>query len=74
MSGFGRTWLIVVAVVVGLAGLAVYVTLRSPPDVVGKGDGETVAWIGLATGVVGLLTALVGLIEKLVERRRPGGR
>jgi hypothetical protein len=73
MLGLGRTWLIVVAVVVGVGGLAAYLMLRPPPDVVGKGDGETVAWIGLATGIVGFLTALVGLIEKLVERRRPDG-
>ena len=71
-----RSW-IFIGIVLAVAGFAAFVVLSPgpvPPGVEVQGDesanAETLAWIGLGTGVVGLLTALVGLAKEIIALRR----
>ena len=51
----------------------VYFQYRIPPGVTPQGNnGETVAWISLATAIVSMITAIVGLLQKVIESRDRG--
>lgn len=51
----------------------VYYQYRIPPGVAPQSDnGETIAWISLATAIVSMITAIVGLLQKVLESRGRG--
>ena len=63
-------FIVCAAILAGIGGY-VYFQYRIPPGVTPQGDStETIAWIGLATGIVSLFTAIVGLIKNIVELKR----
>ena len=68
-----RPIFIVCAAILAGIGVYVYFQYRIPPGVTPQGDSadsmETIAWIGLATGIVSLFTAIVGLITNIVEHK-----